>query len=189
MDQEQPRVVAILLAIEERLTEMQATANDPAGRVQQSQNDTLRAYGLIAQVGEIMGIQRDQILALADAIAVLVSRFVEHDRKGTHQHADMLDRLETLARGVGQAEIAAQAAEARAILHAAEEERLAELAHAEDRAKELLSVASMDAIGVVQQAVKRAQAEIAKAAAIEHDVITDAAEVARERLHEEAGTD
>lgn len=186
MEQEQPRVVSILLAIEERLTEMQATANDPAGRVQQSQNDTLRAYGLIAQVGEITGIQREQILALADAIAVLVSRFVEHDRKVAAQHADILNRLEVLAHGVGQAEIAAQAAEARAKLHAAEEERMAELAHAEDRAKELLSIASMDAIGVVQKAVQRAQAEIARAAAIEQDVITEAADVARERLSEEA---
>lgn len=184
-----PQVIATLLALEVRLTEIIELLTDPEGRAQQSQNDTLRSYGLIAQVGEIMGIQRDQILALADAISVLVSRFVEHDRKVATQHADILNRLEALATGVGQAEIAAQAAEARAKLRVAEEERMAELALAEDRARELLSIASMDAIGVVQKAVHRAQAEIAKAAATQQNVITDAADVAREKLSEEKESD
>lgn len=186
MEQEQPRVVAILLAIEERLTALHWEATNPEGRVQQAQNDTLRIYGDTAQLREVFSLMRDQQLALADATAILVGRFVEHDRKVAIQHADILNRLEALATGVGQAEIAAQAAEARAVLHAAEEERMADLAHAADQAAELLSVARMDARAIVQQAVDRAEAQIAKAAATQQNVITDAADVARERLSEEA---
>lgn len=182
----QPQIVAILKAIEERLTDLYDIQVSPSGRVQQAQNDTLRIYGDTAQLREVFSLMRDQQLALADATAILVGRFVEHDRKVAAQHADILNRLEALATGVGQAEIAAEAAEARAKLRIAEEERMAELALAEDRAKELLSIASMDAIGVVQKAVHRAQAEIAKAAATQQNVITDAADVAREKLSEEA---
>lgn len=151
-----PQVIAVLRAIEERLSEMQRDALDPEGRVQQAQNDTLRAYGLIAQVAEIMGIQRDQIMALSDAIGILVARFVEHDRKVSAQHAAMLELLHALANAVGMAEIAAAAERAREVLHAAEEERLAELALAADSAKELLDVARMDAKSLINQALNRA---------------------------------
>lgn len=191
-DPSMPQAIAILRAMEERLTAIDdhtaaltAIATDPEGRVQQAQNDTLRIYGLVAQISEIMSIQRDQVLALADVIAVLVGRFVEHDKRVAAQHADMLSRLEALAHSVGQDAHAELAAEARRARLAEAEERAAELELSADQARELLSIASMDALAVVQRAVDRAHVAISDEAAAARGVVHAAESAAREQLSEE----
>lgn len=170
-----PQIAAILRAIEERLTALMDAQTDPEGRVQQAQNDILRSYGLIAQTAEIMGIQRDQILALSDAIAVLVARFVEHDRKVGKHHREILDLLTTLAHAVGMVEIAANAERARQLLQDEADEAAAELELSADQAKVLLATASMQAMTEVQRAVSH-----------QKDVILQAEIAAREKLSEEA---
>lgn len=176
-DPSMPQVIAALRAIEERLTALIDAEIDPAGRTQQSQNDTLRTYGIAAQIAEVIGIQRDQIQALADTMSVYLAKVITHDRRMIAQHAEMLSMLEALAHGVGMREIAMDAEAARAKLQSDADERLADIAHAEDRARELLSIARMDAIGDVRAALNRAEAEIAKAATaavgeIDHDADT-----------------
>jgi hypothetical protein len=160
----QPQVLAILRAIEERITELVTLATDPNGRVSQAQTDALRTYGLVAQLAEVTGIQRDQVLALTDAMSIYLGKLIEHDRRMIAQHDTMLGLLRGLAHGIGATEIAQHAEDARAILQSEAEARLAEIELSADEARALLSVARMDARAVVRAAVDRAQDEIAAAA-------------------------
>lgn len=155
---------ARLAAIEERLTALMELAIDPEGRVSQAQTDALRSYGMIAQISEVLGIQRDQIQALADTMAIYLGKLIEHDRRMIDHHDTMLGLLRGLAHGIGATEIAQHAEDARAILQAEADARLAEIELSADEARALLSVARMDARAVVRAAVDRAQDEIAAAA-------------------------
>ena len=161
------QIVAILRTILERL-------EDPDDRLQMAASDSFRSHFLITQMSAIMIQQRDQIQALADAIGILIGRFLEHNRRANDQHEQLLTLIQALAHGVGEQEIAEHAKAARAILETEAAERLAEIELAADQAKELLSVARMDASALVRKAVDHAQKEI-----------TTAADVAREKLTED----
>lgn len=175
-----PQITAILRAIEERLTALMDLQTDPEGRVSQAQTDSLRAYGMVAQIAELMGIQRNQILALSDAIAVLVARFVEHDRRVAVQHAAILELLGSVAHGVGLAAIAADAAQAKAALQAEAEERAAELELAAGQAIESLRTARTAARSVISSALNRAEQELTAHADAARTVVTDAEQTARD---------
>ena len=193
----EPQIVAILVAIESRLTELIELATDPLGRVSQAQTDTLRSYGMIAQISEVISIQRDQLMALSDAISILIGRFIEHDRRVNVQHDAMLEMLQALAHSVGATDIAHAAADARAVLQAEAEAQLAAIELGASQARELLGIARMDARSVVRAAVDHAQIEIVTEAALSRaelvedadaarHVVADAEAQARETLKEEA---
>lgn len=174
----QAQIVASLRALEERLTDLFTLATDPEGRLQQAYHDLLRTYGLTAQLSEVVTQQRDQIQALSEAMAIYLGRLIEHDRRTIAQHDTMLELLRGLAHGIGATEIAQHADEARAVLQAEADARMAAIELSADEARELLKVARMDALKIVKQAV-----------AHEQDVIAEAAEQARAALANEDTTE
>lgn len=151
------QITAVLRAIEERLT-------DPGGQLQQAYHDLLRTYGLTAQLTEVVTQQREQIQALSEAMAIYLGRMIEHDRRMIAQHDTMLSLLHGLAHGIGATEIAQHADEARAVLQAEADARMAAIELSADEARELLKIARMDALKIVKRAVNAAQDEIAHAA-------------------------
>lgn len=56
-----------------------ATLRTPA--IRQALYDVLRIYGITAQIGELVGNQRTQIQALAEAMTLFHATLIEHDRK------------------------------------------------------------------------------------------------------------
>lgn len=174
MDSEQ-QPIDILRDIARRIIAFDASLNDPDGALRNAMHDLLRTYGLAAQLSEVVTQQRDQIAALADAMSICLGRMIEHDRRSTAQHADVLRLLQSIASGVGMAEVAQQATDARAVLAQEALEQHAMIELSAKQARTLLKTAQMDALSLVKHAVDEAQI------VIEHD-----AEAAREKLSEEA---
>ena len=188
-----PAILAILRAIEEHLTALDMSMaslllllTDPKGRTQMSQDDTFRSQFLITQMAAVEIQQREQILSLTEVIAMLHGRTIEHTRLTTAQHDQILGLLHDVGNDLGNAAIVARATQARAILHAAEQERLAEIALSEESAKALLDKARFDAKSLISRALNRAEGQIATDADTARDVIQDAAAAARDKLEQDS---
>lgn len=191
------RMSANMQYLRDQMATFDFALNDPEGRIRLALHDILETYGQLVQFRELSANQRDSAQAQTEVLTMLLGRVIALSRTLATQHTAMLERFTALAHSLDQADIAAEAAAARQVIHAAEQEHLAELAHAEDRAKELLSIARQSARGDIQHAVNCAEAEIARAAVagqaeISADadtargVVADAADVARDALREEA---
>lgn len=180
---EQP--IDILRDIARRIIAFDASLNEPDGALRTAMHDLLRTYGLAAQLSEVVTQQRDQIQALADAMAIYLGRMIEHDRRMINQHDDTLHLLQSIASGVGMAEVVQQATDARAILQAEALEQHAAIELSAKQARRLLKLAQMDALSLVKQAVDEGQAAIAADAEAARDVIADAAGEARDKLEQE----
>lgn len=93
---------AILLAIAERLTALELAVDArsaPAEQIRQALDDILAIYGVTAQTGEVIGQQRDQIQALAEAMERFHRRLVEHDRLAADAREEIRALLEQLHAG------------------------------------------------------------------------------------------
>jgi hypothetical protein len=168
---DEPQPIDILYDILRRVALFDAALNEPDGVLRQALHDILRIYGLTAQLSEVVTQQREQLQALADAMAIFLGRMIEHDRKSTAQHDDVLRLLQSIASGVGMAEIVQQATDARAILQAEALEQHAAIELSAKQARRLLKLAQMDALSLVQQAVDDAKNVIADSADEARDVI------------------
>lgn len=185
MDEPQLQPIDILYDIARRAALFDAALNEPEGVLRQALHDILRIYGLVAQLAEVVTQQRDQIQALADAMAIYLGRMIEHDRRMVSQHDEILHLLQSIASGVGMAEVVQQATDARAILQAEAMEQHAAIELSAKQARRLLKLAQMDALSLVQQAVDEGQAAIAHDAEAARDVIKDAAGEARDQIQHE----
>lgn len=58
--------------------------------------DLLRTYGLTAQIAEIMGDQRNQIQAMAEAMTMVHGRLLEHDKLALKNHLKVMKCLEEI---------------------------------------------------------------------------------------------
>lgn len=141
------QIFALLQALDDRLT-------NPAGQAQAALHDILRIYGLTAQMAEVMTQQRDQIQALADAMAIYLGRMIEHDRRMIAQHTEMLALLQALARAVRSEDVAKAAEKARDVLAAEAAERQAAIELSAVQARRLLRLAQSDALELVKHAVE-----------------------------------
>lgn len=177
--------IDILYDIARRAAQFDAALNQPEGVLRVALHDILSTYGLVAQLAEVATQQRDQIQALADAMAIYLGRLIEHDRRMITQHDDILRLLQSIASGVGMAEVVQQATDARAVLAAEALEQHAAIELSAKQARRLVKLAQMDALSLVQQAVDDGQAVIAADAETARDVIAGAADEARDKLEQE----
>jgi len=94
-----PQLSAILRSLAERLSSLEdavGARSAPAGEIRQALDDILKIYGITAQSGEVINTQRDQILALTQAIGSFHSRLLEFDRRSTIEHEAIRVLMEQL---------------------------------------------------------------------------------------------
>lgn len=87
-----PQIVAILRAVEERLTSLEEAIlarSAPAEQVRQALDDILKIYNVTGQTGSVAIQQRDQLQALAEAMTVFHGRHIEHDRRTSEEAAEI----------------------------------------------------------------------------------------------------
>ena len=95
------QIIAILRAIEERVTAIEAllgTMDDPDSVIRLAMHDILRIYGLVAQISEVATQQRDQIQALSEALVMVYGRQLEYNRTAVTQGIILQIELEKLVR-------------------------------------------------------------------------------------------
>lgn len=88
----EPRLTAILLAIEERLTRLEdaiQARSAPAEEVRQALKDILDIYNITGQTGSVVTQQRDQTQALAEAMTIFHARLLDHDKRSGDERADI----------------------------------------------------------------------------------------------------
>jgi hypothetical protein len=154
---ESPKLIAILRALEERLTDLEAAIaarSAPTEQVQQALHDILDIYNITGQTGSVVSKQHEQTQALAEAMTMFHGRLVEHDKHAIQAREDiyaLMIQLRSLARQqVGQLTDIERA------LDTTENARAMLTVAAED-AKALLTVAAEDAQGVVAAAAAEAR--------------------------------
>jgi hypothetical protein len=168
-----PQLVAILRAIEERLTDLEnaiLARSAPAEEVRQALDDILKIYSITGQTGSVAIQQRDQIQALAEAMTAFHARLLDHDRRSGDEAAEihgLMVQIRSLARRqVSQLDGLEQAAGMTA------EERAA--------MRDTQSDQALQAIALLGEAADEARKEIKEAAQIAREVIKDAEQEASE---------
>lgn len=83
--------------------------------IRQMMQDVLRTYGLTSQFGELLRTQHEQILALAEATALMYARLIEHDRRAITSFVntvELMKQVELLVNRQGGPEVITQASAA-----------------------------------------------------------------------------
>jgi hypothetical protein len=167
----------ILASLDARLSVIEAILlahkvlwTDPDSQIGMAFRDLLNIRGMVAMSGEVIGNQRDQILALSDVMAMMLGRQIEHDRRAIHEYAD-IHALAELAHAMAPSQIATQAAEARSLLQEEARAQLVELEAHAIAARKLLRIAKMDA-----------QLEVTDEATIARGIVGEAQAQARQEL-------
>ena len=88
-----PKALAILKAIEERLTAIEdaiAARSAPAEEIRQALHDILQIYSTTGQTAEVVSQQRDQIQAFAEAMTRFHELLLKHDAGSTEERSEIM---------------------------------------------------------------------------------------------------
>lgn len=176
-----PQIVAILRAVEERLTGLEEAIlarSAPAEQVRQALDDILNIYNVTGQTGSVAIQQRDQIQALAEAMTIFHVRHIEHDRRSEEEAAEihtLMVQIRQLARRqVSQLDNLEQAAgmtvEERSAVRDTQSAAIADQAL---QAMKLLGDAAAEAREVIRGSEQEASEVVKEAAQEAREVIKD----------------